>query len=48
MRIIDDYFDGYYSEEMIESQVDQLVFEELVHERFPNLGLSLIIIVYIS
>ncbi|KAJ8620876.1 hypothetical protein MRB53_029405 [Persea americana] len=37
MRIIDDYFDGYYSEEMIESQVDQLVFEELVHERFPNL-----------
>ncbi|EOY18467.1 Ypt/Rab-GAP domain of gyp1p superfamily protein isoform 5 [Theobroma cacao] len=37
MGIIDDYFDGYYSEEMIESQVDQLVFEELVHERFPKL-----------
>ncbi|GMP22804.1 hypothetical protein CsSME_00000659 [Camellia sinensis var. sinensis] len=36
--IIDDYFDGYYSEEMIESQVDQLVFEELVRERFPKLG----------
>ncbi|GMP22811.1 hypothetical protein CsSME_00000659 [Camellia sinensis var. sinensis] len=35
--IIDDYFDGYYSEEMIESQVDQLVFEELVRERFPKL-----------
>ncbi|KAM2181991.1 hypothetical protein PS2_032311 [Malus domestica] len=28
--IIDDYFDGYYTEEMTESQVDQLVFEELV------------------
>ncbi|XP_040950675.1 TBC1 domain family member 8B isoform X1 [Gossypium hirsutum] len=37
--IIDDYFDGYYSEEMIESQVDQLVFEELMRERFPKLGL---------
>ncbi|XVF07994.1 hypothetical protein REPUB_Repub06bG0187000 [Reevesia pubescens] len=35
--IIDDYFDGYYTEEMIESQVDQLVFEELMHERFPKL-----------
>ncbi|XVF83363.1 hypothetical protein PTKIN_Ptkin16aG0480200 [Pterospermum kingtungense] len=35
--IIDDYFDGYYSEDMIESQVDQLVFEELVRERFPKL-----------
>ncbi|CAI9098105.1 OLC1v1034688C2 [Oldenlandia corymbosa var. corymbosa] len=35
--IIDDYFDGYYSQEMIESQVDQLVFEELVRERFPKL-----------
>ncbi|XP_038993103.1 EVI5-like protein isoform X2 [Hibiscus syriacus] len=35
--IIDEYFDGYFSEEMIESQVDQLVFEELVHERFPKL-----------
>ncbi|OVA18210.1 Rab-GTPase-TBC domain [Macleaya cordata] len=37
MGIIDDYFDGYFSEEMIESQVDQLVFEELVRERFPKL-----------
>ncbi|KDP46137.1 hypothetical protein JCGZ_06648 [Jatropha curcas] len=37
MGIIDDYFDGYYSEEMIESQVDQLVFEELARERFPKL-----------
>ncbi|XP_011027059.1 PREDICTED: rab GTPase-activating protein 1-like isoform X2 [Populus euphratica] len=37
MGVIDDYFDGYFSEEMIESQVDQLVFEELVRERFPKL-----------
>ncbi|KAL5712542.1 hypothetical protein ACHQM5_014704 [Ranunculus cassubicifolius] len=37
LGIMDDYFDGYYSEEMIESQVDQLVFEELVRERFPKL-----------
>ncbi|OMO72658.1 hypothetical protein CCACVL1_17675, partial [Corchorus capsularis] len=35
--IIDDYFDGYYTEEMIESQVDQLVFEDLMRERFPKL-----------
>ncbi|CAN6471059.1 unnamed protein product [Victoria cruziana] len=35
--IMDEYFDGYYTEEMIESQVDQLVFEELVRERFPKL-----------
>uniref|UniRef100_N1R3Z9 TBC1 domain family member 8B n=1 Tax=Aegilops tauschii TaxID=37682 RepID=N1R3Z9_AEGTA len=35
--IIDDYFDGYFSEEMIESQVDQLVLEELVREKFPKL-----------
>ncbi|XP_017976937.1 PREDICTED: TBC1 domain family member 8B isoform X2 [Theobroma cacao] len=35
--IIDNYFDGYYTEEMIESQVDQLVFEELMRERFPKL-----------
>lgn len=35
--IIDEYFDGYYAEEMIESQVDQLVFEELMRERFPKL-----------
>lgn len=37
MGIIDDYFDGYYSEEMIESQVDQLAFEDLVRERLPKL-----------
>ncbi|KAF5742626.1 TBC1 domain family member 8B-like [Tripterygium wilfordii] len=37
MGIIDDYFDGYYSEKMIEHQVDQLVFEDLVRERFPKL-----------
>ncbi|XP_019053603.1 PREDICTED: ecotropic viral integration site 5 protein homolog isoform X2 [Nelumbo nucifera] len=35
--IIDDYFDGYFSEEMIEPQVDQLVLEEIVRERFPKL-----------
>ncbi|KAJ4970369.1 hypothetical protein NE237_003468 [Protea cynaroides] len=35
--IIDDYFDGYFSEEMIESQVDQLVLEDLVREKFPKL-----------
>lgn len=35
--IIDDYFDGYYTEEMIESQVDQLIFEELMREKFPKL-----------
>nr|CAB3461232.1 unnamed protein product [Digitaria exilis] len=37
--IIDDYFDGYFSEEMIESQVDQLVLEDLVREKFPKLVL---------
>ncbi|KAI7752698.1 hypothetical protein M8C21_029231 [Ambrosia artemisiifolia] len=37
LGILDDYFEGYFSEEMIESQVDQLVFEELVRERFPKL-----------
>ncbi|KAH9612910.1 hypothetical protein KSS87_001762 [Heliosperma pusillum] len=37
MGIMDDYFDGYYAEEMIECQVDQQVFEELVRERFPKL-----------
>uniref|UniRef100_A0A6V7QYL9 Rab-GAP TBC domain-containing protein n=1 Tax=Ananas comosus var. bracteatus TaxID=296719 RepID=A0A6V7QYL9_ANACO len=35
--IIDDYFDGYFSEEMIECQVDQLVLEDLVRERFRKL-----------
>ncbi|CAN0909345.1 TBC1 domain family member 9 [Linum grandiflorum] len=38
MGILDDYFDGYYSEEMIEYEVDQLVFEELVRDRFPKLA----------
>ncbi|KAF6146869.1 hypothetical protein GIB67_018522 [Kingdonia uniflora] len=38
MGIMDDYFDGYYTEEMTESQVDQLAFEDLVRERFPKLG----------
>ncbi|KAL5662317.1 hypothetical protein ACJX0J_029442, partial [Zea mays] len=36
--IMEDYFDGYFSEEMIESQVDQLVLEELVREKFPKLA----------
>ncbi|KAK3151270.1 hypothetical protein QOZ80_3AG0243810 [Eleusine coracana subsp. coracana] len=36
--VIDDYFDGYYTEEMIESQVDQLVLEDVVRERFPKLA----------
>ncbi|KAL5209523.1 hypothetical protein ABZP36_005146 [Zizania latifolia] len=36
--VIDEYFDGYYTEEMIESQVDQLVLEEVVRERFPKLA----------
>ncbi|KAG6497456.1 hypothetical protein ZIOFF_045356 [Zingiber officinale] len=35
--IVDDYFDGYYSEDMIECQVDQLVLEELARERFHKL-----------
>ncbi|KAI5422748.1 hypothetical protein KIW84_045966 [Lathyrus oleraceus] len=39
MGILDDYFDGYFSEDMIESQVDQLVFEELVRESQSS-GLS--------
>jgi hypothetical protein len=64
--VIDEYFEGYYTEEMIESQVwicfddyiipvlyacehldnialhlqvDQLVLEEVVRERFPKLGM---------
>ncbi|CAA0829561.1 Ypt/Rab-GAP domain of gyp1p superfamily protein [Striga hermonthica] len=36
--LLDDYFEGYYSEEMIESQVDQLVLEELMHEKFPKIA----------
>lgn len=64
---MDDYFDGCFSQEMIESQVclpyllfltvqfslltlvissiiqvDQLVFEELMRERFPKLGLYIV------
>ncbi|CAK9235809.1 unnamed protein product [Sphagnum troendelagicum] len=35
--IIDDYFEGYYSENLVEAQVDQLVFEQLVREHFPKL-----------
>ncbi|KAL5228377.1 hypothetical protein ABZP36_016642 [Zizania latifolia] len=35
--IMDDYFDAYFSEEMIECQVDQLVLEDLVREKFPKL-----------
>ncbi|KAI3696780.1 hypothetical protein L6452_29315 [Arctium lappa] len=35
--IIDDYFDGYFTTDMIESQVDQLVFEDLMRERYPKL-----------
>ncbi|XP_039066063.1 EVI5-like protein [Hibiscus syriacus] len=41
LGIIDDYFDGYYTGDMIESQVDQLVFEELMRERFPRLATHL-------
>ncbi|CAH9127083.1 unnamed protein product [Cuscuta epithymum] len=36
--IMDDYFDGCFSQEMIESQVDQLVYEELMRQRFPKLA----------
>ncbi|XP_002968609.2 EVI5-like protein [Selaginella moellendorffii] len=35
--IIDEYFQGYYSEKLLEAQVDQLVFEELAREQFPRL-----------
>ncbi|XP_057549441.1 uncharacterized protein LOC130827666 isoform X1 [Amaranthus tricolor] len=35
--VIDDCFNGCYTHEMIESQVDQLVFDELMRERFPKL-----------
>ncbi|KAJ7285492.1 hypothetical protein O6H91_Y330200 [Diphasiastrum complanatum] len=35
--IIDDYFEGYFSEQMLEAQVDQLVLEELMREYFPKL-----------
>ncbi|KAK8518086.1 hypothetical protein V6N12_017244 [Hibiscus sabdariffa] len=37
VTIIDDYFDCYHTEGMIEYQVDQLVFDELMRERFPKL-----------
>ncbi|XP_076918503.1 uncharacterized protein LOC143578943 [Bidens hawaiensis] len=35
--MIDDYYDGYFTKDMIESQVDQLVYEDLLRERYPNL-----------
>ncbi|KAJ0793811.1 putative Rab-GTPase-TBC domain-containing protein [Helianthus annuus] len=35
--MIDGYFDGYFTTDMIEAQVDQLVFEDLMRERYPNL-----------
>ncbi|XP_076889391.1 uncharacterized protein LOC143540133 [Bidens hawaiensis] len=35
--MIDNYYDGYFTTDMIESQVDQLVFEDLMRERYPNL-----------
>lgn len=35
---IDDYFEGYYSETMLESQVDQLVLDDLVRRHFPRLA----------
>lgn len=35
--ILDDCFEGYFSEEMLEPQVDQLVLEELVRSHFPRL-----------
>ncbi|KAK9068488.1 hypothetical protein SSX86_012602 [Deinandra increscens subsp. villosa] len=35
--MIEDYYDGYFTTDMIESQVDQLVFEDLLRERYPNL-----------
>lgn len=37
LGIMDDYFEGYYSEEMIESQVDLLVLDDIIRERFPKL-----------
>ncbi|KAK8512233.1 hypothetical protein V6N12_031958 [Hibiscus sabdariffa] len=37
VTIIDDYFDCYHTEGMTEYQVDQLVFDELMRERFPKL-----------
>eukprot|EP00850_Spirogloea_muscicola_P011670 SM000073S21446 [mRNA] locus=s73:319050:324962:- [translate_table: standard] len=36
--IVEDYLDGYYSELMIEAQVDQLVFDELVRKHFPRVA----------
>lgn len=37
-RIIEDYMPGYFTADMIESQVDQLVFKSLVEECLPALG----------
>ncbi|RDX93648.1 hypothetical protein CR513_24055, partial [Mucuna pruriens] len=42
------FFAGYYTEEMIESQVDQLIFEELMREKFPKLGLYLLSFLFIN
>ncbi|CAI5491463.1 unnamed protein product [Closterium sp. Naga37s-1] len=36
--IVDELFRGYYSDEMVEAQVDQLVFEDLVRQNFPRLA----------
>ncbi|CAI5466056.1 unnamed protein product [Closterium sp. Yama58-4] len=36
--IVDELFKGYYSDEMVEAQVDQLVFEDLVRQNFPRLA----------
>ncbi|GBG62301.1 hypothetical protein CBR_g29911 [Chara braunii] len=36
VAIIDDYFEGYYTEKMVEAQVDQLVLDNLVRKYFPR------------
>lgn len=38
LGLMDDYLEGYYSESMIEAQVDQLCFDALVRDNFPRLG----------
>lgn len=35
--LMEDYLEGYYTDQMIEAQVDQLCFEELVKINFPRL-----------
>ena len=37
-HIVEDYMPGYFTADMIESQVDQLVFKALVNECLPKLG----------